>query len=56
MLFNLWILCLIATGIGMFLVSSIADALSSLRQRLKDHEVQMDADLNAQGGHIGWGR
>jgi hypothetical protein len=45
MLFDLWILCLIATGLGMFLVSVIGDALSYLRQHLQERH----------GAPMGWG-
>jgi len=51
MLFDLWMLCLIATALGMFLVSVIGDALSRVRQHL--HERQSDTE--ARGAPIGCG-
>lgn len=35
MWFHLWVLCLIATALGMFLVSAIGDAWNSLRQHMQ---------------------
>jgi hypothetical protein len=51
MLFDLWVLCLISTGLGMFLVSVIGDALSYLRRRLQERR----ADFNESGTPMGWG-
>lgn len=51
MLFDLWVLCLISTALGMFLVSVIGDALSYLRRRLHErHE-----DFDGSGTPMGWG-
>jgi hypothetical protein len=54
MLFDLWVLCLVATGLGMFLVSVIGDALSRLRQHLQDRRVDLD-QIDSAGAPIGWG-
>lgn len=51
MLFDLWVLCLITTALGMFLVSVIGDALSYLRQRLQERR----ADFDASGAPMKWG-
>jgi hypothetical protein len=51
MLFDLWVLCLIATGLGMFLVSVMGDALSQLRAHLKERH----ADIDTSGAPMGWG-
>jgi hypothetical protein len=55
MLFDLWVLCLIATGLGMFLVSVIGDALSYLRQHLEQHFREQQARIDAPGAPMGWG-
>jgi hypothetical protein len=51
MLFDLWVLCLITTALGMFLVSVISDGLSYLRRRLQERQ----ADFDAAGTPLGWG-
>jgi hypothetical protein len=51
MLFDLWVLCLITTALGMFLVSVIGDAFSRLRQHLQERE----SDIHAPGAPMGWG-
>jgi hypothetical protein len=51
MLFDLWVLCLIATALGMFLVSVIGDALSRLRQHLQERQ----SDMDARSAPMGWG-
>jgi hypothetical protein len=51
MLFDLWVLCLIATGLGMFLVSTIGDALSHLRR----HRQEPQSDIDPSGAPMGWG-
>jgi len=39
MLFDLWVLCLIATGLGMFIVSVIGNALSRLREHMQERHT-----------------
>jgi hypothetical protein len=51
MLFDLWVLCLIATGLGMFLVSVIGDALSHLRHYLHERHT----GIESPGASMGWG-
>jgi len=51
MLFELWVLCLIATGLVMFIVSLIGDALSRLREHMQERHTQSDSP----GAPIGWG-
>jgi hypothetical protein len=51
MLFDLWVLCLITTALGMFLVSVIGDAFSRLRQHLQERQ----SDIHAPGAPMGWG-
>ena len=51
MLFDLWVLCLIATALGMFLVSVIGDALSRLRHHLQERQ----SDMDARCAPMGWG-
>ena len=51
MLFDLWVLCLIATGLVMFIVGLIGDALSRLRERMQERHTQSDSP----GAPIGWG-
>jgi hypothetical protein len=51
MLFDLWILCLIATGLGIFLVSVVGDALNHLRR----HSQERQADIDTSGAPMGWG-
>jgi hypothetical protein len=55
MLFDLWVLCLIATGLCMFLVSVIGDALSHLRQHLHQHFREHQSHTDAPGAPMGWG-
>jgi hypothetical protein len=52
MLFDLWVLCLIATALVMFIVSLIGDALS----RLREHYLQeRHSPGDSPGAPIGWG-
>lgn len=51
MLFDLWVLCLIATGLGMFIVSVIGDALSRLREHMQERHTHIDSPR----APIGWG-
>jgi len=51
MLFDMWVLCLIATGLGMFLVSVIGDAFSHLRQHLQERHT----DIDSPDAPMGWG-
>jgi hypothetical protein len=51
MLFDLWVLCLIANGLGMFLVSMIGDAMSHLRRHLQERH----SDIDTSGAPMGWG-
>lgn len=51
MLFDLWVLCLIATALGMFLFSVVGDALSRLREHLQERQ----SDIDAPGTPMGWG-
>ena len=55
MLFDLWVLCLVATGLGMFLVSVIGDALSYLRDQLHKHLQERQSHIDAPGAPMGWG-
>ena len=55
MLFDLWVLCLIATALGMFLVSLIGDVLSYLRQHLQQHLQQRQSHIDAPIAPLGWG-
>jgi hypothetical protein len=49
MLFDLWVLCLIATGFGMFLVSVVHDALAALRAWL--HRIHVGGAIAPHGEH-----
>jgi hypothetical protein len=40
MLFDLWILCLIATGLGMFLVSLIQDLATGIRRWFERRQAE----------------
>jgi HAMP domain-containing protein len=51
MLFDLWVLCLIATGLGMFIVSVIGNALSRLREHMQERHTHIDSPR----APIGWG-
>jgi len=52
MLFDVWVLCLIATALGLFLVSVIGDALSRMRHHLQQRQSDMDAPGTPMGcGH-----
>jgi hypothetical protein len=54
MLFDLWVLCLIVTGLGMFLVSVLGDALSHLRQHWQERHTHLEP-IDSPGAPIGWG-
>ena len=41
MWFHLWVLCLIATALGMFLLSVIGDAWAYLRQHMQERHAHV---------------
>jgi hypothetical protein len=43
MLFDLWVLCLITTALGMFLVSVVSDGVGYVRRRLQEGQADFDA-------------
>ena len=51
MLFDLWVLCLIATAGVMFLLSVIGDALNHVRQHLQERHT----DIDTSAAPLNWG-